>query len=221
MSTRTRVPVVAVIAALVLNASAAHGQAGAAISPSSSDEPQESVPKPTPEPELKPVVPDKSWKAVDPDSPPAGAEPPAPNPEELPTPKLAAPRMIHEQRGGFVTAGGIVFGATYGLQLLAAFALAVGGSADGGGCSSCSNGAGILLIPILGPVVVSLDPPGQGAGSLAIGFTLGGLELAGAAMLIVGLIGHDVPQAPYSYGGIALLPFVTPKAEGLSASMRW
>ncbi len=113
-----------------------------------------------------------------------------------------------------------MFGATYALQLLAALAVAVSGT-DSGGCSSCSNQAGILLIPILGPVVVSLDPPGQGAGSLAIGFTLGGLELAGAAMLIVGLIGHDVPQAPYSYGRIAFLPFVAPQTQGLTMSMRW
>src|SRR3954452_8000062 len=101
-----------------------------------------------------------------------------------------------------------------------ALAVAAGGI-DSGGCSSCSNGAGILLIPILGPVVVSLDPPGQGAGSLAIGFTLGGLELAGAAMLIVGLIGQDVPQAPYSYGRIAFLPFVAPQTQGLTMSRRW
>ncbi len=113
-----------------------------------------------------------------------------------------------------------MFGVTYALQLLAAFALAVSGTDSGGG-SSCSNGAGILLIPILGPVVVSLDPPGQGAASLAIGFSLGGLELAGAAMLVVGLIGHDVPEAPYSYSRVAFLPFVAPRSQGLTMSMRW
>jgi hypothetical protein len=78
-----------------------------------------------------------------------------------------------------------------------------------------------MLVPIFGPVVVSLDPPGQGAASLAIGFTLAGLEVAGAAMLIVGLIGHDVAQAPYSYSRIAFLPFVAPQDEGLTMSMRW
>jgi len=221
MCKRTRVPVAAIIGALVLNSSAAHGQSGAPDLPASSEAPQGSVPEPEPRPELKPVVPDANWQAVDPDSLPAGAEPPEPDPEELPTRKLAAPRMIHEPRGGFVTAGGIVFGTTYGLQLLAAFAIAVAGSAEGGGCSSCSNGAGIMLIPFLGPVVVWLDPPGQGSASLAIGFTFSGLELAGAAMLIVGLIGHDVPQAPYSYSRIAFLPFVAPQAQGLSMAMRW
>ena len=78
-----------------------------------------------------------------------------------------------------------------------------------------------MLIPIVGPAVISLDPPRQGAASLALGLTLSGLELAGMAMLIVGLIGHDVPQPPYSYGPVAFLPFVTPKAEGLSVSMHW
>ena len=113
-----------------------------------------------------------------------------------------------------------MLGTTYGLQLLAALALAAGDPGEGG-CSSC-NQAGILLVPILGPVVVSLDPPGQDAASLAIGFTFAGLELAGAAMLIVGLIGHDVPQAPNSsYGRIAFLPLVAPQAEGLSMLMHW
>jgi hypothetical protein len=213
MHARTRVPVAAVIGALVLSASAAHGQVGAPHLPAPSEAPQASVPEPEPGPELKPVVPDAIGQAVDP-------EPAVPDPEERPTRELAAPRMIHEPRQGFVSAGGIVFGATYALQLLAAFAVAVSGT-DSGGCSYCSNQAGILLIPILGPVVVSLDPPGQGAGSLAIGFTLGGLELAGAAMLVVGLIGHDVPQAPYSYGRIAFLPFVAPQTQGLTMSMRW
>ena len=94
-----------------------------------------------------------------------------------------------------------MLGTTYGLQLLAAFAVGVSGTADSGGCSSCSNQAGILLVPFIGPVLVSLDPPGQGAASLAIGFTMAGVEVAGAAMLIVGLIGHDVPEPPYSSNG--------------------
>ena len=114
-----------------------------------------------------------------------------------------------------------MFGTTYALQLLAAFTVAVSGVGEEGGCSSCSNQAGILLVPIFGPVVVSLDPPGQRATSLAIGFTLGGLELAGAAMLIVGEIGHEVPQEPYSSSRIAFFPFVAPQAQGLTMSMRW
>ena len=114
-----------------------------------------------------------------------------------------------------------MFGTTYALQLLAAFAVAVSGPAEGNGCSSCSNQAAILLVPVFGPAIVSLDPPGQGAASLAIGFTLSGLELAGVAML-VGVIGHDVPQTAYSsYSRIAFLPFVAPQAQGLTMSMRW
>ena len=169
MYPRTRVPIAAVVVALALNASAAHGQARAPDPASSSDEPQESVPEPEPRPELKPVVPDANGQAVDPDSLPAGAEPPAPDPEEPPTRKPAAPVMIHEQRQGFLTAGGIVLGTTYALQLLVAFAVAVSGPGLGNGCSSCSNQAAILLVPVFGPAIISLDPPGQGAASLAIG----------------------------------------------------
>jgi hypothetical protein len=168
-----------------------------------------------------PVVPDSDGQDADPDSLPPGSTPPTPDPEELPTRELAAPKMIHERRQGFVTAGGIIFGTTYALQVLAALAVAAAGSVDGNGCGSCSNGAAIMLIPVVGPAVISLDPPGQGSASLAIGFTFSGLELAGMTMLIVGLIGHDVPQPAYSYSRIAFLPFVAPQAQGLSMSMRW
>jgi len=212
--------VAAVVAAVVLSASAAQGQTGAPELPASSESPRVPVPQPIPLPDIRLVVPDANRPAVDPDALPAGAEPPAPDPQELPTRKLAAPKMIHEPRGGLVTAGGIVLGTTYGLQLLAALTFAIG-VPDDGGCSSC-NQAGILLVPIIGPLVISLDPPGQDAASLAIGFTFAGLELAGAAMLIVGLIGHDVPQAPYSSSSrIAFLPLVAPQAEGLSMLMHW
>ena len=113
MCARTRVPVAAVIAALVLNASAAHAQAGAADLPSSSDEPQVSVPssseepqvsvpKPPPKPELKPVGPDSLRQVVDPESPPARAKRQAPS--------LSEPEMIYEPRWGLVVGGLIIMG---------------------------------------------------------------------------------------------------------------
>ncbi len=49
--------------------------------------------------------------------------------------------------------------------------------------------------------------------------TIGGL---GGTLLIVGLVGHDVPAPPTPQGrNLTFLPFVTPQAEGLSVSMHW
>ena len=51
---------------------------------------------------------------------------------------------------------------------------------------------------------------------------LGGIEAIGVTFLIVGLVGHDVPVRPAPPGGdLALLPLVTPHAEGLSVLMHW
>ena len=222
MNARTRVPIAAVIGALVLNASAAHGQTTApdvpssseapqGSVPSSSDEPQGSVPTPEPGAETKPVVPDSIWQDDDPDSAPAGA---------TPQPYRPPPRMIHERRGGFFLAGTIVFGATYALQLLAAFAVTVVGSGDGQCDSSCSNQAGLALLPIAGPWLSDGTDPHHGSRTPDLIF--GGIEAAGLAMLIVGLYGHDVLVGPPPEDrNLTFLPFVTPQAEGLSMAMRW
>jgi hypothetical protein len=188
------VPVGAVIAALVLNASAAHGQAVAADLPASSDEPQvsvpsssnepqASVPKPKPEPELKPVGPDSLRQVVDPESPPAGAKPQAPS--------LSEPEMTYAPRWDLVVGGLLIMGP--GLAL-GSFALAVSDMCIPDGCR-------------------------LGTGDLV---ALGGIEAVGATLLIVGIVGHDVPAPPTPQGqNLTFLPLVTPKTEGLSMSMRW
>ena len=64
---------------------------------SASDEPQVSVPKPKPGPELKPVGPDSLGQAVDPESPPAGAR--------RQVPSWPEPEMTYRPRWGFLLAG--------------------------------------------------------------------------------------------------------------------
>jgi len=190
----TRVPVAAVIAVLVLNASAAHGQAGAAdlpsssdepqVSiPSSSDEPQVSVPKPTRERELKPVGPDSLRQVADPEAPPAGAKPYVPS--------VPASEKIRETRWGFVLASALV--TIPGFLLWTA--VSVGANID------CKANCGI---------------------SAEDAFALGAIGALGGTLLVVGLLGHDVPTPPTPQGrNLAFLPFVTPQAEGLSMSMHW
>lgn len=51
--------------------------------------------------------------------------------------------------------------------------------------------------------------------------TLGWIGAIGGTLLIVGLVGHDVPVPTPQGRNLAFLPFVTPQAEGLSMAMRW
>jgi hypothetical protein len=179
--------------------------------PASSDEPQ--VPAPTPAPGAAPKlqVPDSIWQDDDPDSLTAGA---------TPQPYRPPPRMIHKRRRGFVVAGAIVFGLLYSVQLIAALA-AGGGGADDQGCnSSCSNQAGLFLLPVVGPWLSDGADPHHG--TLTPDLIFGGIEAAGLAMLIVGLVGHDVLVGPPPKDrNLTFLPFVTPQVEGLSMAMRW
>jgi hypothetical protein len=126
--------------------------------------------------------------------------------------------MVHKKRRGFVVAGAIVFGLLYSVQLIAA--LGVGASYDDQGCNSvCSNQQGLLLLPIAGPWLSDGADPHHG--SLTPDLIYGVVEAAGLAMLLVGLVGHDVLEAPKPDRNLTFLPFVTPQAEGLSMAMRW
>ena len=52
--------------------------------------------------------------------------------------------------------------------------------------------------------------------------TLGTIGALGGTLLIVGMVGHDVPAPPTPQGrNLTFLPFVTPQSEGLAMSMRW
>jgi hypothetical protein len=126
--------------------------------------------------------------------------------------------MIHERSTGLVVAGTVMFLPAYLLQVLAAAGISL--SATDSSCSSCSKQAKLFLIPVLGPSLGSRADPQPG--SIVPYLVWGGLEAAGATMLIVGLVGHDVPLEPIAQGrNLTLLPFVTPQAEGLSLLMDW
>jgi hypothetical protein len=128
-------------------------------------------------------------------------------------------QMIHESRSGFVLAGSLTLYPAYLVQLLAAAGASLG-STDSS-CSYCSKQAALLLIPVGGPLLATEADPQHKQSSLAPALIWGGIEAAGAAMLIVGLVGHDVPQEPRPGRDLAFLPFLAPHAEGLSMAMRW
>ena len=109
----------------------------------------------------------------------------------------------------------------YLLQVVAAAGTSL--SATFSTCNSCySTEAKLLLIPIAGPWLANRATPQQEQGSSTPYLIWGGLEAAGLALVLVGLIGHDVPQEPIPQGpNLTLLPLVTPQAEGLSVLMHW
>jgi hypothetical protein len=131
--------------------------------------------------------------------------------------------MIHQRRDGFILAGGIMLVPAYLLQLIAAAATSLSGNVST--CISCYKKEGELyLIPIVGPWLSNRAAPPLERGSSGLYILWGGLEAAGVAIILIGLAGHDVgpdgqdvPQGGY----LSLLPFVTPRAEGLSLSMHW
>ena len=126
--------------------------------------------------------------------------------------------MIHETRSGLGLAGTLMFFPAYLLQVLAAAGTSL--SATDSSCSYCSKQAKLFLIPIVGPSLGSRADPQPG--SILPYLIWGGLEAAGATMLIVGLVGHDVPLEPSAQGrNFTFLPFVTPQAEGCSLLMHW
>lgn len=100
--------------------------------------------------------------------------------------------MIYEPRWGLVVGGLLIMGP--GLAL-GAFGLLAGEDCVPDGC-----------------------PPQMRVANLV---TLGGIEAVGVTVLIVGLLGHDVPAPTPQGRNLAFLPFVTPQAEGLSMAMRW
>jgi hypothetical protein len=125
--------------------------------------------------------------------------------------------MIHQLRVGFLVAGTIVFGTTYLFQFIGALGVSLSGT---DGCTYCNKQAQLLLIPIAGPWLGDRADPQHG--SLTPELIYGGIEAAGLAMLIVGFVGRDVPQEPSPQGrNVAILPFLTPQAEGVSMLMRW
>ena len=84
-------------------------------------------------------------------------------------------------------------------------------------CSYCEKAAALTLIPIVGPWLGSREAGTPDDKSALI---FGGIEAAAVAMLVVGLVGHDVPEEPEG-SKVSLAPFVTPEAGGLSLRMRW
>jgi hypothetical protein len=194
MDARTGVLIAAVIGALVSNTSAAHGRARSPDLPSSSDEPQVSLPPSSDEPavSIPKPGPGPELKPAGPDLLRQAADPESP-------PAGAKPYVPSVPASEMIheTRWGFVLGGLFVIVpgFLLWTALSVGSNID------CKTNCGF---------------------STGDALTLGTIGALGGTLLIVGLMGHDVPAPPTPQGrNLTFLPFVTPQAEGLSMAMRW
>jgi hypothetical protein len=158
---------------------------------------------------------------------PPAASPPARMPPAL---SLAQPQMIHQRRNGLLRAGEVVFGLSYGVALLGSLVLwtsKIGLDPEDGPCGPiCNKLAVSMLIPVAGPLIAytQVQKGGNPGPLLLFAGVWSGVEAAGLAMFIVGVIGHDVPQetiVTVRHTRISVVPFVTPGGGMLALRTPW
>jgi hypothetical protein len=170
--------------------------------------------EPAPTPAVQPIPP---ASAVPPTSVPGLSPALEPKPAAPMVPAPTEPKMIHKPRAGLLVTGVVIAAPAYLLQMLLSLAYSPTIQTYDEPCSYCAKATALTLIPIVGPWLGSREagtPDDKGA------LIFGGIEAAAAAMIIIGLVGHDVPEEREGSKG-SLAPFVTPEAGGLSARMRW
>ena len=92
------------------------------------------------------------------------------------------------------------------------------GASGGSGCDgqSCRDALDSLPIPVLGPVIAAAQAHNMGwyvwPWSLA--------QAGGVAMLVAGLIGHDVPADP-DKSTVTIMPTASPHAAGFVLHARF
>jgi hypothetical protein len=115
-------------------------------------------------------------------------------------------------------AGIITFGASWGLAVLASASLKdTSNSSNTCTTPMCQDAADVLWVPIAGPILAQNADPGDGSGwPLIVMWSLA--QAAGAAMAVIGLIGHDVLVDSYGRRVSStwqLLPTATANSQGL------
>jgi hypothetical protein len=162
---------------------------------------------------------------------PTTALPAAPPPAEPPPAVAPAePQMIHQPYLWLAGPGGFVFLVSYGAALLAGtFTLLTPGPSSNSvsndlACdSTCKKQGALVLLPVVGPLLSFQTGP-HNPSDTKIGLWWSGIEAVGLTMMVVGLVGHDVPQTPFpaaspTPGKVSVVPFVAPGAGALSLRM--
>lgn len=128
-----------------------------------------------------------------------------------------APKTVNRPYTGLAITGTAILIPTYLLQLLSTLAYSPTIQTYDEPCSYCARAQSLNLIPIAGPWLAAGE---AGETDERFALAIGAVEAGAAALLIIGLIGHDVPVEPDG-PKVSLAPFVTTDAKGLSVHMRW
>ena len=135
------------------------------------------------------------------------AEAPAASPPSNAAPvEPESPQVVHRKRTDLLINGSLVFGLAW---LPAAMISMVGG----GGCDdqSCRTRMVLLAVPVLGPMQVGGE---QSSEHKALFVLWGLIQAGGIAMIVAGLIGHDVPVET-NQSTVAIIPTASPHAAGV------
>jgi hypothetical protein len=162
---------------------------------------------------------------------PTTALPAAPPPAQaLPVLWPPQPQTIHEKRLWLAVPGALVFGLSYGVAFIVGgmFALTPSPTANSVSndlaCdSTCKKQGALLMIPVAGPLL-SFELWPHSATDTEVALVWSGLEAVGLTMLVVGMIGHDVPLEPLpTVAGttVSIVPSVTPEGGMLSLRTPW
>lgn len=121
-------------------------------------------------------------------------------------------------------AGAVTFGVSWGLAALADWAL-LSNHADDNECPTCKSGWSLLFVPVAGPLITAVRTNRDSTSGLT--YTVLGawslVEAAGAALLIAGIVGHDVPKPPAPHAGptVSLIPAFSPQLGAVALNVTW
>lgn len=123
--------------------------------------------------------------------------------------------MVHRKWTGLVVGGAITFGLSWGLASL------VGFSKPSSDCTENCDSRSAFFIPVAGPAVWAAGHPHANGAAISYSWSL--IEAGGLAMLVVGLVGHDVPQRRVSERGLTLhvVPMLARDSRGVALTARW
>jgi len=139
---------------------------------------------------------------------------------------------VHEPRLWLAVPGIALFAISYGVAFIvgAVFALNPSGPAnsvsDDIACNStCRTQGALLMVPVAGPLLMTEPWPHRSTDTEAA-LVWSGIEAAGLAMLVVGLIGHDVLRVPRQTESraprnVSVAPLLTPQSGALSLRIAW
>jgi hypothetical protein len=148
----------------------------------------------------------------------------ATEPVASPPDGVAKPRTVHRLRAGVLAAGAVTFGLSWGAAVVAAEGVLLV-YADGCDRACGSPAADRMFIPIAGPLLAQSQPDAR----TAFGFpswtyaAWSVVQAAGAAMIVVGLIGHDVPapEATPPRPALTIVPIMTKRSSVLALNVAW